>query len=96
MFSWGTKSMGGIYNKPADVPQAHWLSYAMVPDTDKAVEKVKRAGGKIVNGPMEVPGGDRIAVGVDPQGAAFALHSAKPAETAKATASAAPAKAGKR
>ena len=96
MFSWGTKSVGGIYRKPKEIPQANWVSYAMVPDTDKAVEKVKRAGGKIVNGPMEVPGGDRIAVGIDPQGAAFAVHSAKPAETPKATASAAPAKAGKR
>jgi hypothetical protein len=40
------------------------------------------AGGKIVAGPMEVPGGDLIAIGMDPQGAAFAVHSAA-AATAK-------------
>jgi predicted enzyme related to lactoylglutathione lyase len=28
---------------------------------------------------MEVPGGDRIAMCMDPQGAAFALHEAKAA-----------------
>ncbi|TMA59700.1 MAG: VOC family protein, partial [Deltaproteobacteria bacterium] len=27
-----------------------------------------------INGPMEVPGGDRVAQCVDPQGATFALH----------------------
>ena len=27
-----------------------------------------------MNGPMEVPGGDRVAQCADPQGAAFALH----------------------
>ena len=30
-----------------------------------------------VNGPMEVPGGARIAQFQDPQGGAFALYSAK-------------------
>jgi hypothetical protein len=29
----------------------------------------------VINGPMEVPGGDRIAAIVDPQGASFAVHS---------------------
>jgi len=38
------------------------------------VEKVKAGGGKVVNGPMEVPGGDTIAQCVDPQGAMFAVH----------------------
>lgn len=28
-----------------------------------------------MNGPMDVPGGDRIAQCMDPQGAAFAVHS---------------------
>jgi predicted enzyme related to lactoylglutathione lyase len=28
-------------------------------------------------GPMEIPGGDRIAQCLDPQGAAFALHEPK-------------------
>ena len=39
-----------------------------------------RAGDKewcqVMNGPMDVPGGGRIAQLMDPQGAAFALHQA--------------------
>jgi hypothetical protein len=35
---------------------------------------VKANGGAILNGPMEVPGGDRIVNALDPQGAAFSLH----------------------
>ena len=31
--------------------------------------------GQVVNGPMEVPGGDFIAQCLDRQGALFALHS---------------------
>jgi predicted enzyme related to lactoylglutathione lyase len=36
---------------------------------------VKASGGKVLNGPMDVPGGDRIAPCLDPQGGAFAVHS---------------------
>jgi predicted enzyme related to lactoylglutathione lyase len=32
-------------------------------------------GGQVMVPPMEVPGGDVIAVGLDPQGAEFAIHS---------------------
>jgi predicted enzyme related to lactoylglutathione lyase len=28
----------------------------------------------VLNGPMEVPGGDRVLNAMDPQGAAFSLH----------------------
>jgi hypothetical protein len=42
----------------------------------------------LINGPMEVPGGDWIAQFIDPQGAAFAVHALKadlaPAEAAAA------------
>ena len=34
----------------------------------------KNQGGKILNGPMEVPGNDVIAQCQDPQGAAFAIY----------------------
>jgi predicted enzyme related to lactoylglutathione lyase len=34
---------------------------------------VKTGGGQILNGPMQVPGGDWIIQGKDPQGAMFAL-----------------------
>jgi predicted enzyme related to lactoylglutathione lyase len=50
-----------------------WLFYFNVDDIDAAVERVKDAGGSIMNGPMEVPGGGRVAQCADPQGGAFAL-----------------------
>jgi hypothetical protein len=58
---------------------AAWLTYVRVANADRAAETVARLGGKVLNGPMEVPGGGRIATCVDPQGAAFALHSVQAA-----------------
>ncbi|HXV85402.1 MAG TPA: VOC family protein, partial [Gemmatimonadales bacterium] len=70
------QTMGGIYRKPAEMPAPpNWLPYALVPNADRAADRAKAAGGTILNGPMEVPGGDRIAMLLDPQGAAFAVHS---------------------
>jgi predicted enzyme related to lactoylglutathione lyase len=96
LFGWGGKSMGGVYPKPKEMAAPpNWLGYIHVPDTNKAVERTKKAGGKVLNGPMEVPGGDLIATGLDPQGVAFAVHSPNPA-AAKTKAPAATAGAGKR
>jgi predicted enzyme related to lactoylglutathione lyase len=55
----------------------HWLYYVKVDDLDAALERVKERGGQVLNGPMDVPGGDRVAQCLDPQGAAFALHGSK-------------------
>ena len=71
--------IGGMMNTPpelANVPP-HWGIYFRVPDIDAAVERIKVNGGKILNGPMEVPDGDRIVNAMDPQGAAFSLHERK-------------------
>ena len=65
--------MGALFNRPPQIPVSNWLYYFQVGDLDRAVERVKQGGGKILNGPMDVPGG-RIAQCMDPQGAAFALH----------------------
>jgi predicted enzyme related to lactoylglutathione lyase len=71
----GSRMLGGIYTKAADRPgPAHWLCYAMVASADRAAQAVTRSGGRILTGPMDVPGGGRIAMCVDPQGAAFAVH----------------------
>jgi len=52
---------------------AFWQPYFSVASIDAAMEAVKRGGGTIDSGPHEVPGGDHIIVGTDPQGARFAL-----------------------
>ena len=68
----------GMYKVFPDKPQPpNWLSYAQITDIDKAANAGKAAGGKILNGPMEVPGGTWIAQMTDPQGAPFALHALK-------------------
>jgi predicted enzyme related to lactoylglutathione lyase len=51
----------------------HWRFYVRVPSITKAKESVEANGGKVAMGPMEVPGGDHILIGIDPQGAEFAL-----------------------
>ena len=84
MFGWNGKPMGGIYNKSAQMPAPpSWLPYIKVADTKDAVETVKTFGGQILSGPMQVPGGDWIAQGLDLQGAMFAVHSVTPAAAAE-------------
>jgi len=75
---WGRHGMqmGGMFNKPPEMPAPpHWMCYIMVPNADAAAAKAPELGGKVLNGPMEVPGGDRIAQLMDPQGAAISVHS---------------------
>ena len=79
MFNRPHGMIGGMMNKPpqmANVPP-NWLIYFRVPDVDAAAERIKAKGGKILSGPMEVPGGDRVLSATDPQGAVFGLHSKK-------------------
>jgi predicted enzyme related to lactoylglutathione lyase len=76
MFNRPHGMIGGMMNRPpqmANVPP-NWLIYFRVPDVDAAAERIKAQGGKILNGPNEVPDGDRVLSAADPQGAAFGLH----------------------
>jgi uncharacterized protein len=71
--------IGGMMKKPpqmAHVPP-NWQIYFRVADVDAAAERIKANGGTILNGPMEVPDGDRVLNAMDPQGAAFGLHQKK-------------------
>jgi len=66
---------GGMMTKPPMVPVPSWGFYFNVDAIQAAMERVKAGGGTIVNGPMQVPGGQWIVQGVDPQGANFSLVS---------------------
>jgi predicted enzyme related to lactoylglutathione lyase len=79
MFNRPHGMIGGMMNKPPEMAQVppHWLIYFRVPDINAAAERIKANGGKILNGPMEVPGGDWVLNAMDPQGAAFGLHARK-------------------
>ena len=54
-------------------PMPAWLYYFGVDDIDAAIERVGAAGGKIMHGPMDVPGGAHIVHATDPQNIYFAL-----------------------
>lgn len=73
MYGLDDVTLGGMMNRPPTMPVAFWTYYFNVGNIDEAVERVTAAGGQIVFGPDEVPGGAFILIGVDPQGAGFAL-----------------------
>jgi uncharacterized protein len=77
IFGVGDQRLGGMMRTPMGQPM--WMYYVDTTDLDAAIASATKRGAKVMNGPMEVPGGARIAQLIDPQGAAFALHeSAKP------------------
>jgi len=63
-----------------------WLAYAAVADADLCAKEIPGLGGRVLNGPMDVPGGGRIVQLADPQGVMFAIHaqSTRKMETAVA------------
>jgi predicted enzyme related to lactoylglutathione lyase len=98
IISHGGQDVGGIWKARDNSTPPTWLSYVRVADATKAADAVKAAGGRILNGPMEVPGGSWIVQLLDPQGGAFAVveapATAAPAKrAAKKVAKKAPAKA---
>lgn len=64
----GDKMIGGVKDAQKGVPP-HWVSYATTDDVDAAVERAKKAGGKVLMPGTNIPGIGRFAVLQDPQGA---------------------------
>ena len=67
------EGIGAIMALMPGMPTSVWSYYIGVDDIDRAVTAVTDNGGQIVNGPMEIPGGEFSCNGVDPQGAMFGL-----------------------
>ena len=75
LYGIGEKQIGGMMTTPKGAPMPpSWIFYVNVSDLDGAIVRATKMGAKVMNGPMEVPGGARIAQLMDPQGAAFAMH----------------------
>jgi len=76
----GGKQLGGMMTMPKgmkapdgrDVPPS-WMYYVTTADLDAALARATARGARVLNGPMAVPGGQRVVQLMDPQGAAFAL-----------------------
>jgi predicted enzyme related to lactoylglutathione lyase len=91
IFGRNGRQLGGMFDQSKQGRQgAYWLGYVSVTDLEGSVERAKAARGSLLAGPMDVPGGDRVAQLMDPYGAFFALHkvaaqgtAAEPAKPAK-------------
>ena len=86
----GGKQVAGVFKPPNAEAPPNWGIYVEVADAAKAAKAAKAAGGRVLNGPMEVPGGGWMAQLMDPQGGVFAVHeqakktAAQPAQAAAA------------
>jgi predicted enzyme related to lactoylglutathione lyase len=66
-------TIGAVMRKPPQLPVSLWTFYIGVDDIDRATEAVTSGGGRILHGPMEIPGGEFSLNAIDPQGASFGL-----------------------
>jgi predicted enzyme related to lactoylglutathione lyase len=78
LFKQGDTMVGGMMKCPDPGGAAHWLAYVTVDDVDATAATAAKLGGKIVVEPFDVPTVGRIAVLVDPQGAAIGIFKAVP------------------
>lgn len=78
-------ALGGMFRKPdssapgceggvAGPMPSCWSFYFQVADLDATIARALELGATLINGPMDVPDGDRVAMLQDPQGAMFGLH----------------------
>jgi predicted enzyme related to lactoylglutathione lyase len=76
MMTLGDKQIAGLMKLPEEAKKMgappHWLSYVAVDDAQRATDKAKELGGKVLAGPMSV-GPGTMSVIQDPTGAVFAL-----------------------
>lgn len=75
IFAFRGQQTGGIMKRLPQIPVCHWGYYFNVDGLDDAITRVSAGGGKVVNGPMEVPGDSWIVNCQDPHGAYFSLIS---------------------
>lgn len=69
----GDVDFGGIMTRMPEAPMPYWLYYINVADIEATHGRIGANGGKVLHGPVEVPGGMWIVQGMDPQGAMFAV-----------------------
>lgn len=69
--------IGAIMTSTPEMGPPRWNQYFRVADIDAAKELVESNGGTVINGPMEIPGGDYAMNAIDPQGAHFGLVGAR-------------------
>lgn len=64
---------GGMMNMPPQVPVCCWQFYFCVDSIGTAIERIVAGGGKVINGPNQIPSGSYVIQALDPGGAVFSL-----------------------
>jgi predicted enzyme related to lactoylglutathione lyase len=72
---WGVAGIGPKMSPP-EAPTM-WMTYLATSDADATAARIKAAGGQLVTEPMDVMDAGRMAVAVDPAGAAFGVWQAR-------------------
>ena len=75
LFKVKRKNHAGMMKRPASMPRDNWGFYFNVHGLEAAIDRIVSNGGKITNGPMQVPTGSWVVNAIDPQGAHFSLMS---------------------
>ena len=77
LFAVDHQTVGGMRDKPVAAPAALWTYYFQVDGLGAATARVRAGGGTVLNPPREIAGGLWSVQALDPQGASFALVSAR-------------------
>src|SRR5688572_22845860 len=77
IFGTGGHQLGGMFNPGPQPGGPLWIPYVLVGDARRTADVAREMGATIAHGPSEVPGGDWVFTGIDPQGAMFAAQSKK-------------------
>jgi uncharacterized protein len=72
----GVGMMGMPSEMPPHVP-SYWMPYFQVTDCDGSANQAKGLGANLMVGPQDIPGTGRFAILSDPQGAMFAVYTAR-------------------
>jgi predicted enzyme related to lactoylglutathione lyase/uncharacterized protein YndB with AHSA1/START domain len=67
------KDGGGMMKLPMENVPPHWLAYVAVENADATASEAAKTGGRVIAPPFDVPTVGRLAVLMDPHGAAFAI-----------------------
>jgi uncharacterized protein len=77
MFQSAGSNVAGLMGHMQEDQPTAWASYVSVADADETAQKVTDAGGSVIVAPMDVTDLGRMAVFVDPTGAAFGVWQPK-------------------
>ena len=68
-----TRHQFSIMPRMPQVLWAAWTLYIGVGDIDRAANAIRAGGGRVLQDPIEIPGGEYSLTAMDPQGAVFGL-----------------------